>query len=283
MIGVFGATGRIGREVVRQLAANDLRTRAFTRNPDQDGVPDGVEMVRCDLDEPETLAPALAGVERLFLLTTGPDALTRDRNVAAVAGDRHVVKLSSVAAMQPIGNSYAAAHAEGERVVRTSCPEWTILRPAAFMSNAEYWRWSIEAERTIYASFGDIPRALVDPRDVAAVAARVLAEGGHAGRTYTITGPEALTVPEQADRLSRALNTPLSYVDVPRSAAREAMIGDGMPPGLADAMVAELADADPRRGGTPLSTVERIVGRPPASFEDWLLRNRSRFLGSTGV
>lgn len=260
-IGVFGATGRVGREVVRLLVEANQTVRAFTRNPMRADLPAGVEVVGCDLGEPETLAAKLAGIERLFLLTTGPQALDHDRNVAAVPGIRRVVKLSSVAAMPPTGNVYAAAHAEGEYVVQVACPEWTMLRPAAFMSNMEYWLPPIEAERTVHASFGSIPRAVVDPRDVAAVAVRALVEDSHIGETYTITGPEALTVPEQVDRLSRVANTPLEYVDVPGSAARAGMIGGGMPPELVDGLVAELADPDPRRGGIPLPTVERVTGR----------------------
>lgn len=273
MILVFGSTGTVGREVVARLIAAGERVRAFTRDPQGAGFGTSVEVVRGDLDDPDTLPAALAGIDRIFLLSTGPGALTQDTNVTRALRDAkpaHVVKLSSVAARPPIDNSYGQAHAIGERLVQDAAASWTILRPAAFMSNVLQWTWSIRSQGKVYAPFGAIPRALIHPCDVASVAVEALTCAGHEGRTYTLTGPQALTTPEQVEQVSAVLGRPLEYIEVAPAVARQAMVAAGMDAALVDGMLASLSDPDHERGGTPLRTVEDVTGRPPRALRSWL-------------
>jgi uncharacterized protein YbjT (DUF2867 family) len=280
MILVFGPTGNVGRAVVALLAAEGHPVRAFVRDPRRAAFAPDVEVVRGDLADRRSVAAATDGVDRAFLLSAGPAAVTHDGNVASAlraAGVRRVVKLSSIAARPPIDNSYGHAHAAGERYARAACPEWTILRPAAFMSNALQWVDAVRTTGTVHRPFGKIPRALIDPRDVAAVAVRALTADGHAGEVYELTGPAALTMSEQLDMLAAALGRPLTYVDLPVSAASAAMVRAGMEPPLVDGMLASQGDPDPARGGVPLPTVERIVGRPPRTFQAWLSEHIALF------
>jgi len=270
---VFGPTGNVGREVVAQLAAEGIPVRAFVREPRRAGFGPGVRVVRGNLSDWRSIASAMRGVDRVFMLSAGADAVTHDGNVASAmreAGVRRVVKLSSIAARPPLDNAYARGHAAGERYFEVACPEWTILRPATFMSNALQWIGAVRTTGTVVRPFGKIPRALVDPRDVAAVAVRALTTDGHGGQVYELTGPAALTMPEQVDRLAAALGRQLSYVDMPASTAAEAMVRAGMDPALVDAMLASQSDPDPARGGSPSPVVERLIGRPPRTFEAWL-------------
>ncbi|MDH6129127.1 NAD(P)H-binding protein [Kitasatospora sp. GP82] len=275
MILVIGATGTVGRGVVAGLAAAGRRVRAFTRDAAAAaaGLGPGVELAEGDLARPQTVRAALDGVDGVFVLSLGPDAAEHESAVAEEVRRcrvRRVVKLSSVAADEPAAGSYGRAHAAGELAFARSGAEWTALRAAAFMSNVVQWRASIAAESRVYQTYGDIPRAVVDPADVAAAAVECLTSDGHGGRIYRLTGPEALTAPQQAARIAAALGRPLEYVEAPREAAAEAMAAGGLPPAFAAGLLDALADSDPRRGGTPLPTVRHLTGCPAGTFDTWL-------------
>ncbi|MFF4403260.1 NAD(P)H-binding protein [Streptomyces sp. NPDC001404] len=280
MIVVFGATGTVGRQVVAALAARGEPVRAFVRDPARASFGSGVERAVGDLGRPDSVRSALAGADRVFMVSAGPDALVHDRTVAAEvrhAGVRHVVKVSSVAALPPVGDAYGGQQAAAERVFTRCGAGWTFLRPAAFMSNVLQWSWSITAEDTVYVPFGHIARALVDPRDVSEAAVTALTSPGHEGRAYTLTGPEALTAARQTEAIGRALGRRLRCVDAPPSAARKAMADAGIPAAYADGVLASLGDPDPARGGTVLPTVERLLGRPAGTFASWLAEHVAEF------
>jgi uncharacterized protein YbjT (DUF2867 family) len=280
MILVIGATGTVGRGVVAGLVAGGHKVRALTRNPAGAALGPGVEAVQGDLGRPGTVRAALDGAEAVFVLSAGPDAAAHEAVVAEEVRRRgvpRVVKLSSVAADEPAVGLYGRDHADAERAFARSGAQWTVLRAAGFMSNVLQWRASIEAESRVHQTYGAIPRAVVDPADVSAAAVVCLTSDGHGGRTYRLTGPEALTAPQQAARIAALLGRPLEYVEAPREAAAEAMARGGLPPAFAAGLLDALADPDPRRGGVPLPTVERLTGRPAGTFDGWLARHRHLF------
>jgi len=283
MILVTGSTGNVGRALVAQLATEGNEVRALVRDPRRAAFDPAVRVVRGDLGDRRSVEAAMDGVDRVFALTVGVDAVAHDGILAGAArafGVRRVVKLSSVAARPPLDNSYAHAHAAGEYAFRRACPEWTVLRPSTFMSNALQWVWAITSSGAVSRPYGKIPRALVDPRDVAAAAAVTLTTPGHAGQVYELTGPVALNIPEQVERIASALGRPVSYVDLAASTARQAMVDGGMDPSLVDGMLASLSDPDPARGGVPTPTVERLTGRPPRTFDAWLADHLHLFRGA---
>ncbi|MCX4096453.1 NAD(P)H-binding protein [Nocardia sp. alder85J] len=276
-----GATGTVGRALVEQLRAADLPVRAVTRRPEQAGLPAGVEVVRADLDEPDSLTPALAGADAVFLLSTGPDLARHDAHVAkaaAAAGAGRIVKLSSgrsgdPAATDPIPNWHRA----GEQAVRDSGVPWTIVRPLGFMANALHWAPTIRDRDTVYAPYGQGRIAVIAPEDIAAVAVRALTEPGHLGRTYTLSGPQPLSPGEQTEILAEVLGRPLHYVETSPEQARTALVHFGVDAEMADAIMALRATALESFTSIVHPTVEQVTGRPARGFARWAQAHRPEF------
>jgi uncharacterized protein YbjT (DUF2867 family) len=273
MILVIGATGTVGRQLVAELLADGgMGVRALSRTPERAGLPGGVELVAGDLGRPETLSAALAGVERVFLLSGGPEGPGHDANLiraAKQAGVAHVVTLSVLGAGHGADDPITRWHLAGERAVVDSGIPWTILRPGAFMSNALMWAASITAQDAVYAPFTQAKTAAIDPADIAAVAARALTEPGHENKIYPLTGPDLLSAADQVETLADALGRPLRLVDVPPEAAKGGMVEAGMPAELADAVIASMAQAGTDHAMAVLPTVEELTGRPARSFAEW--------------
>jgi uncharacterized protein YbjT (DUF2867 family) len=280
MILVIGATGTVGRPLVSRLLQGGHPVRAFTRDASRLTPAPGLEVAEGDLDRPETLAAALDGVRAVFVLSAGPDALAQELTAAelvAAAGVHRVVKLSSVAAIEPAAGCYGVDHAKAEAAFAAAVPEFTALRPSGFMTNILQWQSTIAASGTVYQCHGEIPRAVVAPADVAEAAAVCLTRPGLHGRPYQLTGPEALTSPQLVARVSAALGRPLRYVEtVPRDAVA-GMIGAGLPPHFAQGLLDALAAPEPARGGRPTLAVRHLTGHPATSFDTWLTRNLTAF------
>jgi uncharacterized protein YbjT (DUF2867 family) len=189
MILVTGATGNVGGELVRALAARGEAVRALARNPDRVMFPAAVQVTAGDLGAPESLTAALAGVSKVFLLggfATLADVLRRARG----AGTGHVVLLTSrcVAGGNP-ENAVTRMWLESEAAVKASGVPWTILRPSGFQSNALRWLPQLQRGDVVSAPWPDVPIAAIDPADIAAVAATVLTGPGHRDTALTLSGP----------------------------------------------------------------------------------------------
>jgi uncharacterized protein YbjT (DUF2867 family) len=227
MILVTGATGTVGSEVVRQLVAAGERPRAFGRNPakarQQFG--DQVEYVAGDLDRPETVAASLAGVERVFLVTNQScQQVSWERTVihaAADAGVDHLVKLSVFRASAQSPLQIGRQHHQAEQALEQSGLAATILRPVFFMQNL----LGMLRAGTIATAAGDGRVAMVDARDVAAVAVAALTSRGPVGNTYTLTGPEALAFDDVARILTQQTSRKVSHVRVSPDAVRSSLQG----------------------------------------------------------
>lgn len=153
---------------------------------------------------------------------------------------------------------------------------WTILRPGGFDSNALWWRESIRRNRTAAAPSADVGLPLVDPADIAGVAAAALRDGAHDGRTYHLTGPVPVSPREQATAIEHALGVPIRFLEQTRERAREEMLRF-MPPAIVEGTLAIL--------GTPSAAevrvspdVERVLGRPAHPFAEWARRNAPVFM-----
>ncbi|GLY76710.1 NAD(P)H-binding protein [Actinoallomurus iriomotensis] len=270
MIVVTGATGNVGAELVRTLAAAGEQVRAVSRRPAE--VPGGVRHQAADLAEPTSLKTALDGADALFLLVAGEDP-RGVLEVAAAGGVRRVVLLSSQGAgTRPGGYRHPVTF---ETAVRASGLEWTILRPGAFHSNAYAWAEPIRTNRVAAAPFADVGLPSIDPADIAEVAAAVLREPGHEGRTYVLTGPAAITPRERAAAIAEALGEPVRFVEQTRDEARAQMLGF-MPEPVVEPTLTILGD--PTAAEQEVSpAVEQILGRPPRTFADWARRNVAAF------
>lgn len=273
MILITGATGTIGRTLLDQLAGTDTPLRAMTRHPGRADLPAGVELVGADLGDPTSLQRAVQGVEKVFLLSGGPDGPAHDANLASAAarsGVAHVVKLSALTvADEEADDPITTWHRAGEHAVRDSGVPWTFLRPTAFMSNALAWAQTIASHDTVYAPYGNGRTATIDPRDIAAAAAAVLTSQGHAGRAYPLTGPQALSPRDQVSGLADVLGRPLHYVDAPSATVRTAMTDSGMPGELADAVLALMATALHPASAVVEPTIATLTGHPARRFTTW--------------
>ncbi|MBP8533976.1 NAD(P)H-binding protein [Streptomyces sp. MK37H] len=280
MIVVTGATGNVGRPLVETLAASGERVTAVSRRPTGTELPEGVRHHRADLAIPGSLRPALEGADALFLLFAGELLAGTARtgallDVARSAGVRRVVLLSSQAAgTRPDAVSHAPMRAF-EDAVRRSGLDWTVLRPGGFASNAFAWAESVRNERVIAAPFADVGLPVVDPADIAEVAAATLREPGHAGRTYDLTGPAPISPRGQADAIADALGEPVRFTELSRERARAEMLRF-MPEPVADGTLDILGNptADEQRVSPD---IERVLGRPPRAFADWAMRNIAAF------
>lgn len=284
MILVTGATGTIGSDVVRQLAGRGAKVRALTRDPAGARVPAGVEVVRGDYTDPASLEAASAGATAVFLLRPpGPDEGQDAALVAAArsAGVERLVKLSAIATGDAGSGPSAQWHVAGERAVRDSGLAWTVLRPSSFASNTLTWLEALRVGEPVPNMTGDGASGVIDPRDIAEVAVRALLDAGHAGRTYTLTGPEAITVPGQAAVLAEVLGRPVPTRDLSPEETRDFLrTAWGMEGAQVDGVLTGLAFV--RSGGNAVVTedVREVLGRSGRTYREWAEDHKGEFAAS---
>ncbi|MFF5565879.1 SDR family oxidoreductase [Streptomyces sp. NPDC012623] len=278
MIVVTGATGNIGRPLTRALTEAGRQVTAVSRHAA--AVPHGARHVVADLAEPASLTPALAGAKALFLLLSG-DLHAQGANPAriikeaAAGGVRRVVLLSTLGVVtRPSGQTRIAMRVL-EDTLRESGLEWTVLRPGGFASNALWWAESVRTQRVVAAPFGDVGVPIIDPADIAAVAAACLVDDRHIGRLYELTGPRVVTPRRQAEAIAAALGSPVRFHELTRDEAKAAMVRS-MPAQLADDTLDILGSPSPAELRVS-PDVQRVLGRAPHPFADWAARNVAAF------
>jgi uncharacterized protein YbjT (DUF2867 family) len=275
MILVTGATGNVGRELVRQLAARGQSVRAMTRRPEAAQFPKGVEIVRGDFDDPLSVGPAFAGIDRMFFMSAegagSKPAPTHEHVAAGIArsaGVRHIVKLSVLGGGGAnLDDPITRWHQAAEAAIRNSGIDWTLLRPGRFMSNALQWAPMIKRDGKVRIAFALRLAAAIDPSDVAAVAVCALTEAGHIGKTYELSGPEALTPAQELDILGKLLGRKLELIPLSEEAAREGMRRMGMSEETVAATLRRVATST--HGTEILPTARQLTGRAPHSFAEW--------------
>ncbi|MFH9969553.1 SDR family oxidoreductase [Streptomyces mirabilis] len=278
MIVVTGATGNVGRPLTQALAEAGEQVTAVSRHTV--AMPDGVRHVAADLAELPSLTPALDGAKALFLLLSGdlhaPEARPADIiGLAAASGVRRVVLLSSQGvATRPLGPSRVAMRTV-EDALRESGLDWAVLRPGGFASNALAWAESVRTQGTVAAPFGDVGVPVVDPADIAEVAAACLLDDRHIGGVYELTGPEVITPRQQAETIAAALGSPVRFHELTRDEAKAAMIRF-VPMELADDTLDIISAPNPAELRIS-PDVERALSRAPRSFNGWVARNIAAF------
>ena len=276
MILVTGATGNVGGQLVRQLAAAGEPVRALIRkSSDRARLPAGTEVVVGDLNRPHELTEAFAGVRAVHLLSgyeDMPEFLAKARD----AGVQHVVLLSSSSVPGgDMSNAVARYHILAERAVHESGLSWTFLQPNSYMTNALQWAPQLRAGDVVRAAFPEVPIATIDPFDVAAVAATALTARGHEGRSYRLSGPESLLPADRVRVLGEVLRRELRFEGLSDAQARAEM-NEAMPAEYVDAFMSFFADGTLDESRV-LPTVEEVTGRRPRSFKDWAEANAAAF------
>ena len=276
---VTGASGNVGSRLVRRLKEKGRAVRAFARNIAGKTSGD-VEAAPGDFMDTASLRRAMDGVSAVYLLSAGEHLPEHEANAidaAKAAGVQLIVK-HSVAGAQHNAPGFPNWHRQGEERLERSGIPYVLLRPASFASNALYWVPTIKAQGVVYGALGSAAIPVIDPEDIAEAAAAVLTTPGHEGRAYELSGPEALTTEQQVSEIGRVTHRELKYVNVPDDAARNSMLGMGMPPAYVDAMMnliqmfRNIGRIDPYP-----QDVQKLTGHPPRSFGQWAEANAAAF------
>lgn len=276
MILITSAPGTNANAVIRELTTAGVRVRALVRNPNSAAEIKGplVEVAVGDFLNPVSLDAALRGVERAFLIPP-VDQRSVEMQVnfiraAKRAGTRHVVKLSVAGADVNSPVRVARWHAEGEKELEASGIPFTHLRPNAFMQNILGLAPTILSQGEFYQPAADGKVSHIDVRDIAAVAAKALTGDGHQGKTYVLTGPEALSYDEVARKVSTAIGKPVKYVNVTPEDFKKSLLGWGIPESVADGLNEFYAAIRAGYCGFVTNTVEEVTKRKPISFDDFV-------------
>jgi uncharacterized protein YbjT (DUF2867 family) len=239
-----------------------------------------VELVQGDLCDPASLDGAFAGVRRAFVVTAvdqrAGEWLRNALDAAGRAGRPHVVKFSAMGA-GTADSVLLRQHGETDEMLKASGLPYTILRPNSFFQNMLWSAGTIRDHGAFYLPMRDGRQSLVDVRDIASVAVKVLTEAGHEGQVYEITGPESLSYADVAATLTRVLGKPVRYFDVPPEAARDSMLKAGMPAWNAGAVTELYGAFTTGDFGYTTDAVRRITGQPPVPFEQWARENAAAF------
>jgi uncharacterized protein YbjT (DUF2867 family) len=228
-----------------------------------------------DLNRPETLTDAMAGVRGIFLLP-GYEDMPGFLSRAADAGVERVVLLSGgSAASRDLTNAVARYMIESEQAVRASDLAWTIVRSGAFMSNALRWLPQLSAGDEVRVPFPTVRVAAIDPLDIAAVVAQALTRDGHEGRVYRISGPQSLLPEEQVAVLGEVLGRDLRCIGLTNAEARAEMEAT-MPVEYVDAFFSFYVDGTLDESQV-LPTVQEVTGRAPRTFEQWAKEHAGAF------
>jgi uncharacterized protein YbjT (DUF2867 family) len=284
MILVTGSTGNVGTQLVKELVARYTPFRALVRtNMDAERLrAQGIETIIGDFAEPESLRVALQGIERVFLLcSSGPMQPALEETVvneAKRAGVRHLVKLSILAADSQSECVFFRWHGQSEEAIQASGLEYTFLRPNSFMQSfVRDFAYSIAQEGEFRVPVADGKISFIDARDIAAVAAIVLRERGHEGRTYDLTGPVALSYADAATLLSVRLGKQVNYISVPANAARQEIWLQGMPLWLVDGLMALFDFARQGKAAVVSPVVKQVTKSNPRTLEAYFHENIQAF------
>jgi uncharacterized protein YbjT (DUF2867 family) len=275
MILVTGASGTVGKAVLKEVARSGEKHRAMYRSKVEAAkAPAGTEAVVADFADQSSLATALRGVESVYLVCSPiPELVQLESNAIeafAAAGVRRVV-LNSARGAGDFTKSFPSWHRKVEDKLSATNLQYCILRPNSFLQNVvTYYAPSVRAQGAFYGAMGNARTSYLDIRDIARVAAKALRGGEHDGKTYELNGPEALTCTEVAEKISRHARVPVRYVDLPPAALRKGMIDQGMPEWQATALLELQEYYTDGRGGTVDGVLMGLLGRAPITMDQFL-------------
>jgi uncharacterized protein YbjT (DUF2867 family) len=285
MILLTGATGTAGSSIAKEFVEQRVPVRILVRDKTKarqfENIPT-VEIVEGDMSAPNSLARALDGVDRALMISAPVmdmvDTQHRFIDASKAAGVRHVIKFSGLDARPDTTFPFGLMHLEIEKYLEASGLAWTQLRPTGFMQ--EYLREapSIVKDGALYLALGDTRLNPIDVRDVAKVGFLLLRDGGHEGERIPMTGPEALTMADIAERISRATGRTVRYVPISAEQRRQALIAHGIPAPIADALDKQVEER--LKGGiesqVDLST-HRLFNVKPTTFLEFARANAAAF------
>lgn len=282
---VTGATGNVGSGLVPALQAAGVAVRALVRDAGKAATlrEQGVEVVVGDLEDSAAVETAVANVDKIYLLTwNGPTACNHVTNVVEAAkktGTPHIVRHS----MWGSPNSRIVHEGnKAEQTVKNSDLPWTILKPTFFMQNLMMAAPTIAGDSNIYWDVGEGRISMIDVRDIVDTAAAVLTSTGHEGKSYILTGPEAISLHDVAATLSDVLGQEVRYVSVPTEAAYASLTGMGLPPWIAQGYGELMAGFSEGFASQPTDNVAQLTGHPARSFKTFACDFAQAFAPAVG-
>ncbi len=273
---VTGATGTIGSFVCEQLMESNADFVAMVRSEEKAKPLNekGINTVIGDFSDVTSLENALKGIDKIFLLSvTSPDSPKLQGNLVKVAKDKgvkHIVKVSALGTSLESKFGIGRYHAMTEKDIRESGIAFTFLQPHSFMHNLIFESGTIKEQGVIYAPLADGKIGMVDARDIAAVAVKALTEDGHEGKTYVLTGPEAISYYDIANTFTSALGKEIKYIPVTSEVAHKGMLDSGMPEWLADDLTGLNQVFAAGKASDISPDVENITGRKARSIEEFV-------------
>ena len=272
-LAVTGSTGALGGAVASALAERGMPQRLLVRSPDRAPRLPGASVHRAAFGDRDDCLAALEGVETLFMVSASESADRLAQHLALVdaaadAGVRHVVYTSFVGAGPDAVFTLARDHGATEERIRSSGMAWTFLRDSFYLDVLELFAGEDDALR---GPAGQGRCAFVARSDVAAAATAVLLDpAAHAGATYELTGPQALSLADAAATLSAVRARPFRFVDETLAEAYASRAGYGAPDWQVDAWVSTYTAIAAGGMAVVSGDVERLTGRAPRSFEQLL-------------
>jgi uncharacterized protein YbjT (DUF2867 family) len=288
MILVTGASGTVGKTVLQEVAKSGAKHRAMYRSAvEAQKAPPGTETVIADFAKKDTLAAALRGVDRVYQVCSPiPELVQLESNMidaCVAAGVRHVV-LNSALGAGDYGKSFPSWHRKVEDKLRATQLSYTILRPNSFHQNVvAFFAPTVRTEGVFYSSIENARNSFIDVRDIAAVAAKTLAGGEHAGKIYELNGPEAINYTELARKISKVAGREVKYVDIPLESQKKAMLDQKMPEWLVMALLELQEYYLSGKGGETDSVVRDLLGRSPITMDQFLAEFASEFRSQTAT
>jgi len=282
MILVTGASGNVGKMVLQEVAKSGAKHRAMYRSANEAAkARSGTETVIADFAKPETLKAALRGVDSVYLVCSPiPELVQLESNMidACVAGGVKHVVLNSAMGAGDYDKSFPSWHRIVENKLKGTRLSWTILRPNSFHQNVvAFYAPTIRTQGVFYSSMRDAKNGFLDLRDVAAVAAKALAAGEHAGKIYELNGPEAISYAQLAAKVAKVTGREVNYVDIPMEALKKAMLEQGTPEWLATALLELQQYYLSGKGGDVDGLLQELLGRAPITMEQFLAENVREF------
>ena len=282
MILVTGASGNVGKAVLEEVAKSQAKHRAMYRSAvEATKAPPGTETAIADFAKKDTLLTALRNVDSVYLVCSPiPELVELESNMidaCITAGVKYVVLNSAMGAGR-YDKSFPSWHRKVEDKLKSTRLSYTILRPNSFHQNiVAFFAPSIRMQGVFYSSMDAARVSFLDVRDIAVVAAKVLAESEHAGKTYELNGPEALSYAEVAEKISKHVGRAVQYADIPSEAQRKAMLEQGMPEWQVTALLELQEYYTGGKGGSVDGLLQHLLGRAPITMDQFLVEFADEF------
>ncbi len=280
---VTGATGTIGSQVATALLDANADVRVGLRDPSKGTAlrAQGAEVVRFDFEDETTFGEAFAGVERVFLLTPFVEkfvpVVERVAKAARAAGTRFIARMSALGADPQADDGLSKQHGQAEAAVKATGVDWTVVRPTFFQDNVLNYQGAAVADGAFYGASRGGRTAYVSSKDIGEVVARVLLDpSAHAGQTYTLTGPAAVSDDEFAAALSKTAARPIRYVDLSSEQLLQGQLAAGTPAWMAEHLVALEGVKAAGWAAEATTAVQDVLGRPAEPIAAFLERYASR-------